>query len=92
MSWDLIKLENAICNYAYGGYYAIDYNRYGTTLTAQGFLWHYHSGNVVLLSEDGIYHMRYRDILFMAPVKNPPLDRFNERYRKLLEELQENNC
>lgn len=89
MDRSFITRETAICSYVCDKYYIVDYNYYDTTLTVKGFLVTYYGGNVVLLSEEGIYHIKYKDIIFMKPMKMlPPLDKFNTEYQKVLETLQ----
>ena len=48
----------------------------------------YYNGNVVLLAENGIYHLKYKDIVFMKPIQLP-LGIFNKEYLELLKTLQE---
>ena len=88
MNSKFIQRETAICGYVCDRYYIIDYNHYGYTLTVKGFLLNYYNGNIVLLSEDGIYHLKYKDIVFMKPVDTPSLDKFSPEYKKLLKILQ----
>ena len=85
------KEYKCICGYVCDKYYIIDYNRCGDIQTAKGFLINYYGGNVVLLSEEGVYHIKYKDIVFMRPTKMPNLDKFNEGYQNLLKLLQEDN-
>ena len=51
-------------------------------------LLNYYSGNIVLLSEDGIYHMKYQDIIFMKPINISSLNKVNIEYKELLKFLQ----
>ena len=80
--------ETAICKYVCDKYYAIQYNHDGYKSTVKGLLLNYYSGNVVLLSEDGIYHLKYQDIVFMKPVNTLSLDKFSQEYKELLKILQ----
>lgn len=88
MSSNFINKETAICEYACDRYYAVDYNHGGYTSTVKGFLLNYYSGNIVLLAENGIYHIKYKDIVFMKPLQLP-LNNLNKEYLKLLETLRE---
>jgi hypothetical protein len=89
MSTNFMKRETSICKYVCDRYYIVDYNYYGCETTVKGLLLNYYSGNIVLLSEEGIYHIKYKDVLFMKPIKMPSLDKFNEGYQELLKVLQE---
>lgn len=91
MSLDYTKRATAICNHACGRYYIIDYDYCGTVLSVKGLLENYYNGNIILLSEDGLYHIKYKDIVFMKPIKMPSLDKFNEGYQELLKVLLEDN-
>lgn len=91
MSPDYIKREQAVCNFACGRYYLVEYKYCDVVLDVKGLLENYYGGNVVLLAEDGIYHIKYKDIVFMKPLKMPSLDKFNERYQELLKALQEDD-
>ena len=91
MSLNCIKRETAICNYVCGGYYIINYNHCGVVLSVEGLLEHYCKGNIILLSEDGLYHIKIKDVVLMKPIKMPSLDKFNERYQELLKTLQEDD-
>lgn len=82
------KLETYISDYICNRYYIVDYNYYGSETTVKGLLLNYHYGNIVLLSEDGIYHIKYKDIVFMKPIKMKSLDKFNIEYQNLLKGLQ----
>ena len=88
MDSKFIQQETAICEYVCNKYYAIQYNHAGYKSTIKGLLLNYYSGNVVLLSEDGIYHLKYQDIIFMKPVNTPSLNKFNPEYREVLKKLQ----
>ena len=88
MNSNFVKKETAICEYACDRYYIVDYNHDGYTLTTKGFLLNYYNGNVVLLAENGIYHLKYKDIVFMKPIQLP-LGIFNKEYLELLNTLRE---
>lgn len=88
MSQNHIKREQALCNYVCGKYYFIEYRCHDYTYSAEGLLENYYGGDVVLLAKDGIYNIKYKDIVFMKPIKIPSLDKFNKEYQELLIELQ----
>ena len=54
-------------------------------LTAEGVLINYNSGNIVLLSQNGIYHIKYKDILFMQPTKVLKLENYTKEFQDLLQ-------
>lgn len=89
MDSKFIQQETAICEYVCNKYYAIQYNHDGYKSTVKGLLLNYYSGNVVLLSEDGIYHLKYQDIIFMKPVK-PLFNKFSLNFKELLKILKIN--
>ena len=84
----MFKRERALCNFACGRYYLVEYEHYGVILSARGLLENYFGGNIVLLAENGIYHIKDKNIVHMQPIKMPSLDKFNERYQNLLKELE----
>lgn len=88
MGSNFVKRETAICEYVCDRYYIVDYGYKGDTLTVKGFLLNYYNGNIVLLAENGIYHLKYKDIVFMKPVQLP-LGVFNNKYLELLKTLRE---
>ena len=88
MKTNFIQKETAICEYACNKYYVVDYNHNGYKSTVKGMLLNYYSGNIVLLSEDGIYHMKYQDIIFMKPINISSLNKVNIEYKELLKFLQ----
>lgn len=91
MDHNFITRETAICAHVCDKYYLIEYDHHGYGQVVKGFLLNYYGGNIVLLSEEGIYHIKYKDVIFMKPIKNPPLDRFNTEYQKVLKALQVDN-
>lgn len=62
----------AVTEYVCNKYYHIEYKTENRLMegVAKGLLLNYASGNVVLLSEEGIYHIKYKDIIFMKPILN----------------------
>ena len=81
-----------ICEYVCGKYYHVTYGRdiIGREQFAQGLLLNYYGGNIVLLSEKGIYHIKYKDIIFMKPIE-PPINKLNEDFKELLESFKKDN-
>ena len=88
MKTNFIQKETAICEYACNKYYVVDYNHNGYKSTVKGMLLNYYSGNIVLLSEDGIYHMKYQDIIFMKPINISSLSKTSVEYKELLKFLR----
>lgn len=82
-------MDITICCYVCDRWHTIEYNHCGLHATVSGLLLNYNGGNIVLLSEEGIYHFKYKDIVFMKPAKMPPLDKFNKEFQDLLKVLQE---
>lgn len=62
-------MTEEICAQVCDKNYIVEYNRYGYEKVIKGKLLNYCSGNIVLLTEDGIYHLKYQDIIYMAPIK-----------------------
>ena len=87
MNLNFIEQETAICEYACNRYYIVEYNHDGYNSTVKGFLLNYYNGNIVLLAEDGVYHLKYKDIIFMRPARVFSLDKYPE-YREVLKKLQ----
>lgn len=61
--------ESEICAQVCDKNYIVEYNHCGYENIIKGKLLNYWSGNIVLLTEDGIYHLKYKDIIYMAPIK-----------------------
>lgn len=80
----MINIDKAF-NYACDKYYCViyDINHCGHEQKVEGLLLNYASGNIVMLSNDGIYHIRYKDIVFMKPTK-PRIDKLSEEFKSLL--------
>lgn len=76
--------------YACDKYYLVIYDREhcGHEQRIEGLLLNYASGNVVLLADKGMYHIKYKDIVFMKPIQLP-LNSLNKEYLKLLKTLRE---
>ena len=74
-----------VTNYVCEKFYYIRY-RNDSYIDSQviGFLLNYASGTIVLLADEGVYHIKYNDILFMKPIKNFPLEKCSEEFQKLI--------
>lgn len=59
------ELRDKICD----RYYFVEYRHVDIEEIVTGLLLNYNSGTIDILSENGIYHIDYRDILFMKPIK-----------------------
>jgi hypothetical protein len=57
----------------------------------RGLLLNYASGNIVLLAEEGVYHIRYNDILLMKPIKVFPLEKCDEKFQNLIQSFESEN-
>jgi len=81
-----------VCEYACDRYYQVVYSlgQYDVEQSVHGLLLNYYSGNVVLLSEKGIYHIKYKDIVFMRPVE-PLTNKLSREFNELLESFREDN-
>ena len=78
-----------VCEYVCDRYYYVTYDRdfMGREMYVHGLLLNYDSGNVVLLTQGGICHIKYEDILFMVPIE-PPMNRLSEEFKELLKSLK----
>ena len=54
----------------------------------KGLLLNYASGNIVLLADEGVYHIRYNDIILMKPIRSFPLERCSEEFQKLIKSFK----
>lgn len=79
-------------SYACDKYYSVIYDRErcGYEQRVEGLLLNYASGNVVLLSDKGMYHIKNKDIVFMRPIE-PRLDKLSEEFKKLLESFKKDD-
>ena len=75
--------------YACNKYYYViyDVDHCGHEQRIDGLLLNYAGGNVVLLSDKGMYHLKYRDIVFMRPIE-PRMDKLSEEFKELLESFK----
>ena len=66
----LTKTYALINEYICNKYYDVVYKRdVYDEKRVEGVLLNYNGGSIDLLSEAGVYHIRYSDIVFMAPVE-----------------------
>ena len=66
----LTKTYALINEYICDKYYHVVYKRdIYDEKHVEGVLLNYNSGSIDILSEAGVYHIRYSDIVFMAPVE-----------------------
>ena len=83
----LTKTYALINEYIYDKYYVVVYKRdMYDEKHVEGVLLNYNSGSIDLLSEAGVYHVRYSDIVFMAPVEARAYE-LKPEFVKLLELL-----
>lgn len=76
----------AVTGYVCDRFYYVKYqNDSLIDIAVKGLLLNYASGNIVLLADEGIYHIKYGDILFMKPIKNFPLEKCSEEFKNLIQ-------
>lgn len=87
----MLNMDKAF-GYACDKYYLVIYDRghCGHEQRIEGLLLNYASGNVVLLADKGMYHIKYKDIVFMKPIE-PPVDKLSEEFKELLKSFKEDN-
>ena len=87
----LDNLDKAF-RYACDKYYSVIYDRdrCGYEQRAEGLLLNYAGGDVVLLSDKGIYHIKHRDIVFMRPVE-PRMDKLSSEFKELVESFKKDS-
>lgn len=73
-----------VSNYICEKFYKVIYKRNNEEKTIRGMLLNYASGNIVLLAAEGVYHIQYKDIVFMAPNEERVLEKYNTEYIELL--------
>lgn len=86
--FNMAKVTEYVCD----KYYHVTYDRdlMGRETYIEGLLLNYASGNIVLLTQKGICHIRYKDIIFMIPIE-PRMEKLNEEFKNLLKSFQNNN-
>ena len=75
----------AVTGYVCGKFYYVKYLNDGfIDVSIKGLLLNYASGDIVLLADEGVYHIKYSNILFMKPIKKFPLDKCSEEFQNLI--------
>ena len=74
----IFKLFDYACN----RFYCIEYGEYPYTKTVKGLLLHYNDP-IVILTEEGIYQFKQRDIHCIVPILPPK--KISEEYKNLIE-------
>ena len=83
----LSETYRLIADYICNKYYHVVYKRdMYDEKHVEGTLLNYNGGTIDLLSEAGVYHIKYSDIVFMAPVEVRPY-KLKPEFVKLLESL-----
>lgn len=83
----LSETYRLITDYICGKYYSVVYKRdMYDEKRIEGALLNYNGGTIDLLSEAGVYHIKYSDIVFMAPVEVRPY-KLKPEFVKVLESL-----
>lgn len=83
----LSETYRLITDYICNKYYHVVYKRdIYDEKHVEGALLNYNGGTIDLLSEAGVYHIKYSDIVFMAPVEVRPY-KLKPEFVKLLESL-----
>lgn len=87
----MLNMDKAF-GYACDKYCLVIYDREhcGHEQRIEGLLLNYASGNVVLLADEGMYHIKYKDIVFMKPIE-PSVDKLSEEFKELLKSFKEDN-
>lgn len=76
------KLNDYICN----KFYILEFkDGDGNEYFTRGVLLDYANGNVKLFAEEGLYCVRYDNILLMKPAKNVFLESCSKEYRELVQ-------
>ena len=86
----MLNIDKAF-EYACDKYYYVIYeiDRCGCEQNVEGLLLNYAGGNIVLLSNKGIYHIKYKDIVFMKPIE--PRMNLSEEFKEILELFKKDN-
>ena len=58
-------LNKAVCD----KYYLVQYCHNHYIEDIKGYLWNYNSGNIVLVTNEGVYYIKREEVLFMRPIK-----------------------
>lgn len=82
---NLDKAFEYACNKYYRVFYNTDYGKFEHKV--EGLLLNYTGGNTVLLSDKGIYHIKYKNIVYMEPIE-PRTDNLDEEFKELLKSFK----
>lgn len=74
--YDIAKVSSYICD----KFYKVIYKRGDIEKSVIGLMLNYTSGNIVLLAEEGVYHIKYNDIIFMRPDGDIPIEKLSKEY------------
>ena len=74
--YDIAKVSSYICD----KFYKVVYKRGDIEKSVIGLMLNYASGNIVLLAEEGVYHIKYNDIVFMKPDGDIPIEKLSKEY------------
>ena len=77
--YSMKKVTDYICDKFYSVIYKNDYTE-GKVI---GLMLNYNGGNIDLLSENGVYHISYNDIVFMKPI-DIPVKNLSEEFIRML--------
>lgn len=81
----------AVTGYVCDKYYYVVYkNDSLIERSIKGLLLNYASGNIVLLADEGVYHIKYNDIILMQPIKVFPLEKCSNEFQKLIKSFRKN--
>ena len=67
--------DKAVCD----KYYLVQYCHDYYIENIKGYLWNYNSGNIVLVTNEGVYHIKREEILFMRPIKPFDIEGIEEK-------------
>lgn len=75
-------------NYACDKYYVVVFEREGTFVqkSITGILLSLGGGGVTLLSDDGMWFVKMKDVVFMKPAK-PKIETLSPEYRQILSKI-----
>lgn len=85
--YNIRKVSSYICD----KFYAVTYSEDGLVKKVFGLMLNYASGNIVLLAESGVYHIRYSDILFMKPIVDIPIEKLDKEYVDVISVFEDEN-
>lgn len=80
----MLNMMDKLSDYVCDRYYVVTYGNKEFEKHVKGILVNYNNGNIVLLSEDGIRHIKYNEITFMSPTPMKKIEKYNEKYQDFL--------